>query len=197
MSTKTFVVGVPGSGFPGSGFSGPLEWLGAPLLEQCRDGLERALAGLSPADAEVSTNGAWSIANIVEHLDLTYTRNAAGLERRLVKGDAPARARSVRQAAIRFVIVTMGYFPPRSKVARPGRAAGPSLRRSRRRNSRVTCSSSTGRFRKANASSAQRAPCSTIRSLARSASPTGAASTGCTRGTTSGRSWIDGRSSKS
>lgn len=80
-------------------------------IEQCRDGLERALAGLSPADAEVSTNGAWSIANILEHLDLTYTKSAAGLQRRLAKGDAPAHSRSARQAVARFVVVTMGYFP--------------------------------------------------------------------------------------
>jgi hypothetical protein len=73
--------------------------------------LERALAGLSAVDAEVSTGGAWSIANVVEHLDLTYTKNAAGLERRLAKGDAPSHSRSARQAAIRFLVVTMGYFP--------------------------------------------------------------------------------------
>ena len=82
-------------------------------LEHCRDGLRRALAGVSPADAEIAPDGQWSIANIIEHLDLTYTRNAAGLERRLGKGDAPERKRTLRQAAIRTLIVTIGYFPPR------------------------------------------------------------------------------------
>jgi hypothetical protein len=81
-------------------------------LELCRDGLRRALEGVSPADAEIARNGQWSIANIIEHLDLTYTRNAAGLARRLSKGDAPERTRTLRQAAIRTLIVTMGYFPP-------------------------------------------------------------------------------------
>jgi len=81
-------------------------------LELCRDGLRRALAGVSPADAELASPGRWSIANIVEHLDLTYTRNAAGIERRLSKGDAPERTRTLRQAAIRTLIVTIGYFPP-------------------------------------------------------------------------------------
>jgi len=81
-------------------------------LELCRDGLRRALAGVSPADAEIATNGQWSIANIIEHLDLTYTRNAAGVERRLGKGDAPERKRTLRQSAIRTMIVTLGYFPP-------------------------------------------------------------------------------------
>jgi len=81
-------------------------------LELCRDGLRRALAGVSPADAEIATNGQWSIANIIEHLDLTYTRNATGVERRLGKGDAPERKRTIRQSAIRTLIVTLGYFPP-------------------------------------------------------------------------------------
>ena len=80
-------------------------------LELCRDGLRRVLARVSPADAEIVRDGRWSIANIIEHLDLTYTRNAAGLERRLSKGDAPERKRTLRQAAIRLVIVTFGYFP--------------------------------------------------------------------------------------
>ena len=81
-------------------------------IELCRDGLRRALDGVSPATAEASHGGRWSIANIVEHLDLTYTRNNAGLERRLRKGDSPERKRTVRQAAIRALIITIGYFPP-------------------------------------------------------------------------------------
>ena len=81
-------------------------------LALCRDGLRRVLDSISPTDAERARDGAWSIANIVEHLDLTYTRNAAGLERRLSKGDSPERKRTIRQAAIRMLIVTIGYFPP-------------------------------------------------------------------------------------
>lgn len=87
-----------------------------PDIAACRHGLRKALSGLSPSDAERSHDGAWSIANIVEHLDLSYTRNAAGLERRIAKGDAPDRARTVRQHAIRFLIVTMGYFPSGRKA---------------------------------------------------------------------------------
>ena len=81
-------------------------------IELCREGLRRALEGVSPAEADTAHGGAWSIANIVEHLDLTYTRNAAGLERRLRKGDSPERKRTLRQSAIRTLIITLGYFPP-------------------------------------------------------------------------------------
>jgi hypothetical protein len=83
-----------------------------PDLELCSDGLRSALAGFSPADADAARGGRWSIANVVEHLDLTYTRNVAGLERRLRKGNSPERKRTLRQAAIRTVIITLGYFPP-------------------------------------------------------------------------------------
>ena len=81
-------------------------------LEMCRDGLRRALEGISPAGADAAQGDKWSIANIVEHLDMTYTRNAAGLERRLRKGEAPERKRTLRQIAIRVLIVKLGFFPP-------------------------------------------------------------------------------------
>lgn len=81
-------------------------------LELCRDGLRHGLSGVSPSEADAAHGSSWSIANIVEHLDLTYTRNAAGLERRLRKGDSPERKRTLRQAAIRTLIITIGYFPP-------------------------------------------------------------------------------------
>lgn len=81
-------------------------------LELCREGLVRALAGVSPTDGDTPAEGRWSIANILEHLDLTYTRNAAGLERRLLKRDSRQRKRTLRQAAIRTVVITIGYFPP-------------------------------------------------------------------------------------
>jgi len=81
-------------------------------LELCRDGLRSALANISPADADTAHDDRWSIAKIIEHLDLTYTRNAAGLERRLGKGDSPERKRTLRQAAIRTLIVKLGFFPP-------------------------------------------------------------------------------------
>jgi len=82
-----------------------------PQLELVRAELNSAIDSLSAADAERAVEGRWSIANVLEHLDLTFSRNAAGLERRIAKGDAPARRRTLKQAAIRFLIVTLGYFP--------------------------------------------------------------------------------------
>lgn len=69
------------------------------------------LGDLPPGAAESSLPGRWSVAEIVEHLDLTYTKNAAGLRRRLAKPDASPHPRTFRQTVARFVVVGLGYFP--------------------------------------------------------------------------------------
>jgi hypothetical protein len=82
-----------------------------PNLTRCLESLTRALAGLSASRAETSKDGRWSIAQIVEHLDLAYTRNTAGLELRVAKGAAPELRGTGKQAVARFVLVVLGYFP--------------------------------------------------------------------------------------
>lgn len=80
-------------------------------LEQCARALKEALAGVPAAEADRSRGDKWSVAQVVEHLDLTYTKNAAGLVRRLEKGLAPRRPRTRWQIVARFVVVTLGHFP--------------------------------------------------------------------------------------
>ena len=80
-------------------------------LERCRQGLRRTLSGLSPEDAERVLDGKWSIAAIVEHLDLTYSQNVLGLERRLQKGVPAERTQTLRQRVNRFIVTRVGYFP--------------------------------------------------------------------------------------
>ena len=83
-----------------------------PHLSKCRDELHAALAGVSPDQADVARDGKWSIAAIVEHLDLTYARNADGFARRLAKGRPPApRAVSWRQRLWRVAITRLAYYP--------------------------------------------------------------------------------------
>lgn len=82
-----------------------------PDLARCVRGLREGLAGISPAEAERPRGDKWSIAQIAEHLDLAYTRNAAGIARRLQKGDVPRRSRSFRQTLVRLVVVQLGHFP--------------------------------------------------------------------------------------
>jgi hypothetical protein len=80
-------------------------------LEKCRDGIRSALDGLSAAEIEAAANGKWSVASIVEHLDLTYTANIRGLERRLQKGGPAPRQVTVTQRVRKFIVTRLGYFP--------------------------------------------------------------------------------------
>jgi hypothetical protein len=83
-----------------------------PDLRQCRDELRRVIDGLTVEQAEAPRGDRWSIAAILEHLDLTYARSAEGVEHRLRKGTPPERSRrSLYQRLGRTLIVTFGYFP--------------------------------------------------------------------------------------
>jgi hypothetical protein len=84
-----------------------------PEIQQARDALFEAVRDLTPDQADTAAGGKWSVAGIVEHLTLSYSKSAAGMERRRQKGPgAPARSRTLRQRLQQFVIVTLGYFPP-------------------------------------------------------------------------------------
>lgn len=84
-----------------------------PEIQQARDALFDAIRDLAPDQAEVAPGGKWSVAGIVEHLSLSYSKSAAGMERRREKGPGTsARSRTLRQRLQQFVIVTLGYFPP-------------------------------------------------------------------------------------
>jgi hypothetical protein len=56
-------------------------------------------------------DGRWSIAEIVEHLDRTYTGTAKGLERCLDGGTRRVSAPTARSRLRRFFVVTLGWFP--------------------------------------------------------------------------------------
>lgn len=87
-----------------------------PYLRRCRDELLETVRDLTVADAEAATDGKWSIAGILEHLDLAYTMNAAGLVRRLEKGTPQAGHANLKQRLARLVIVKAGYFPTGRKA---------------------------------------------------------------------------------
>jgi hypothetical protein len=84
-----------------------------PDIQQARDVLFDAIRDMTPDQADSATGGNWSVAGIVEHLTLSYSKSAAGMQRRREKGPGiPARSRTLRQRLQQFVIVTLGYFPP-------------------------------------------------------------------------------------
>jgi hypothetical protein len=82
-----------------------------PDLQTCRELL--APVTTLPADlADAAVPGKWSIAAILEHLDLTYTMNGAAVTRRAAKGaGSPARARSFQHWLAQTIVITIGHFP--------------------------------------------------------------------------------------
>jgi hypothetical protein len=80
-------------------------------LARCRSLIVDATAGFDDAGASVRLGGRWSVAEIVEHLDRTYTGTAKGLERCLEAGVPRATAQSLKGRMRRVVVVTLGWFP--------------------------------------------------------------------------------------
>lgn len=81
-----------------------------------------AAASLSPEQLSWRRPGKWSIAEILEHLYLTYTGTSKGLLRVLEAGKPLASALTWKQRARTFVVVGLGYMPTGREappVARP------------------------------------------------------------------------------
>ena len=53
----------------------------------------------------------WCAAEILEHLILTFTANAAAFEKMLATGTLKPRRPDLRQKLARIVVVDLGYFP--------------------------------------------------------------------------------------
>jgi hypothetical protein len=80
-------------------------------LARCRTLIAAATAGLDDQRASERVDGRWSVAEIVEHLDRTYTGTTKGLERCLEAGATRASPQSLKRSMRRFVVVTLGWFP--------------------------------------------------------------------------------------
>lgn len=90
----------------------------------CRALIDAAVAGLDDGQGAMRSDGRWSIAEIVEHLDRTYTGTSKGLERCLEAGSPRATAASVRSRMRRFLVVRLGWFPPGIEAPRHVRPSG-------------------------------------------------------------------------
>jgi len=80
-------------------------------IVRCRETLETAVRGVSATDAAVRRDGRWSIAEIVEHLALTYTGTTKGLDRVCAGTIALPPSPSLWQRVRVGVFVGAGYFP--------------------------------------------------------------------------------------
>lgn len=81
-------------------------------LQRCIDTIEASTAGLAAETLRRRTDGRWSIAEIVEHLQLAYGGTAKGLDRCVESGQPAAKVFSLRHRYWTFVVVGLGYFPP-------------------------------------------------------------------------------------
>jgi hypothetical protein len=89
-------------------------------LQRARDAIDGTAGRLALEILARRVYGHWSIAEILEHLTLAFTANAAALEKALASGELRARRPSLKQTFGRILVVHIGYFP---------RAEAPSMTR--------------------------------------------------------------------
>jgi Protein of unknown function (DUF1569) len=87
-------------------------------IVRCRETIETAVRGVSAAAAAISRDGHWSIAEIVEHLALTYTGTTKGLDRVLSGAKPLPPAPSLAERFRTAVVVVAGHFPSGRKAPR-------------------------------------------------------------------------------
>jgi hypothetical protein len=73
--------------------------------------IDDAIRGLTPDQLSRQVKGKWSVAEILEHLSMTYTGTAKGLERCLQAGHTLASAPTLYHRFATFVLTGIGYFP--------------------------------------------------------------------------------------
>ena len=91
-------------------------------LAELQQTLQSATNGLSEQQLSWHPAGKWCIAEVLEHLYLTYTGTIKGFERALAAGKSTARPRTWADRGRAFVVVGLGYLPSGRQapaVARP------------------------------------------------------------------------------
>lgn len=87
-----------------------------PDLEQVERELAELTARLTPEFMQVSRDGRWSPAQVLEHLMITYSSTARLGRKLLAKDDVRPLPRDLKQRLAQFLLITMGYFPPGRKA---------------------------------------------------------------------------------
>jgi hypothetical protein len=80
-------------------------------LERLQNDIASATADLSPEACTWHPDGKWSVAQILEHLYLTYTATTKGFERCIANGAPLARVPTFRDRIRTFVVTRCGYLP--------------------------------------------------------------------------------------
>jgi len=83
----------------------------SPHLERCLALVLAATSGVTPEAAAQRAGDRWSVVEIVEHLQRTFSGTAKGFERCLEKGAPLATVASIKQTVAAFALINLGYFP--------------------------------------------------------------------------------------
>lgn len=76
-----------------------------------QEAIASAMHGLSTDDLLQSSEGKWSIAQVLEHLYLTYTGTVKGCERALASQNTLATPQTAKQRFQTLVVLNLGYYP--------------------------------------------------------------------------------------
>ena len=88
-------------------------------LQKLRDNLAQAIEGLTDEHLASHPEGKWCVAEILEHLYLTYTGTIKGLERCLAAGKPLARSSTLKDRLQCLVVIGCGYLPDGRKAPQP------------------------------------------------------------------------------
>lgn len=80
-------------------------------LQQLSSELANAMHGMTPEDLSRHPEGKWCAAQILEHLNLSYTGTVKNLERCLTSGQTLASPDRGSKRLRRFVVTGLRYFP--------------------------------------------------------------------------------------
>lgn len=80
-------------------------------IAKLNEEIESAMAGLSAEQLSRHPDGKWCVAEILEHLYLTYTGTTLGFQRVIKAGKSLARRATLADRARTFVVVGVGYLP--------------------------------------------------------------------------------------
>jgi hypothetical protein len=80
-------------------------------LQQLHDAITSATRGMTAEELTRHPVGKWSVAEVLEHLYLTYTGTVKGFERCLQEGKPLAASPTMKQRFQIAVVTGAGYFP--------------------------------------------------------------------------------------
>jgi hypothetical protein len=95
-------------------------------LERLQQEIASAIEGASAEQLRWHQRGKWCIAEVLEHLYLTYTGTLKGFERVAAAGKPLATSTTLKMRAQTFVVVRLGYLPSGREAPSVSRPRGTS-----------------------------------------------------------------------